>query len=196
MVISFRAIDYFGMVLFYAPLRMIHESTRRYNELQNAQKQIIHSERMAAKGEMAAEVGHELRNQLAAISGRAQMLLRDAAKGQVENIARHAEIVLEQSKRMESLSKGLMEFSRAELTVERISLNPLVQRSIDSCARRIPRRRRVGVRAGGAVARTARIPAPAAEPVPQRRGRMKERAQRVIRVRTPRPRRAHGRCGW
>ena len=131
MVISFRAIDYFGMVLFYAPLRMIHESTRRYNELQNAQQQIIHSERMAAKGEMAAEVGHELRNQLAAISGRAQMLLRDASKGNVENVSKHAEIVLEQSKRMESLSKGLMDFSRAELTIERVSLNPLVQRSIE-----------------------------------------------------------------
>jgi signal transduction histidine kinase len=131
MVISFRAIDYFGVALFYAPLRMIHESTRRYNELQNAQGQLIHSERMAAKGEMAAEVGHELRNQLSAISGQAQMLLREADKAKYENVQRRAQLVLDQSRRMEALSKGLMDFSHSELTVERVDLNALIQRSIE-----------------------------------------------------------------
>uniref|UniRef100_A0A832I1J5 histidine kinase n=1 Tax=Eiseniibacteriota bacterium TaxID=2212470 RepID=A0A832I1J5_UNCEI len=131
MVISFQAIQYVGVLLFYGPLRMIHESSKRYNELQNAQQQIIHTERMAAKGEMAAEVGHELRNQLAAISGRAQMILRDAEKGAFENVARHAQIVLDQSKRMEGLSKGLMDFSRAELHVERVDVNQLITRSIE-----------------------------------------------------------------
>ena len=131
MVISYRAIEYYGVILFYAPLRMIHESTRRYNELQNAQEQVIHSERMAAKGEMAAEVGHELRNQLSAISGQAQMLLRDAGKGVYENVQRRAEMVLEQSRRMEALSKGLMDFSRAELTIERVDVNALIQKSIE-----------------------------------------------------------------
>jgi signal transduction histidine kinase len=131
MVISFQAIQYVGVLLFYGPLRMIHESSRRYNELQNAQQQIIHTERMAAKGEMAAEVGHELRNQLAAISGRAQMILRDSEKGAFDKVARHAQIVLDQSKRMEALSKGLMDFSRAELNVERVEVNQLIARSIE-----------------------------------------------------------------
>ena len=131
MVISYQAIEYYGVVLFYAPLRMIHESTRRYNELQNAQEQMIHSERMAAKGEMAAEVGHELRNQLSAISGQAQLLLRDAQKGTFENVERRAQLVLDQSRRMEGLSKGLMDFSRAELTIERVDLNALIQKSIE-----------------------------------------------------------------
>lgn len=131
MVISYEAIQYVGVLLFYAPLRMIHESTRRYKELQNAQQQIIHTERMAAKGEMAAEVGHELRNQLAAISGRAQMILRDAERGTFDNVPRHAQIVLDQSRRMEALSKGLMDFSRAELHVERVDLNQLVARSVE-----------------------------------------------------------------
>lgn len=131
MVMSYQAIEYYGVALFYAPLRMIHESEKRYNDLQNAQEQMIHSERMAAKGEMAAEVGHELRNQLSAISGQAQMLLRDSQKGTFENVQRRAEMVLEQSRRMEALSKGLMDFSRAELTIERIDVNALIQKSIE-----------------------------------------------------------------
>jgi signal transduction histidine kinase len=92
---------------------------------------MIHSARMAAKGEMAAEIGHELRNQLVAISGRAQMLLKDAERKVYENSERHAQIILEQSRRMESLSKGLMEFSHAQLQVERVDLNALIQRSIE-----------------------------------------------------------------
>lgn len=131
MVISFLAIGYVGVVLFYAPLRMIYESTRRYLELRQAQQQMIHTERMAAKGEFAAEIGHELRNQLVAISGRAQMLLREGEHTPDSNITRHAQIILEQSRRMEALAKGLMDFSSAELRVERVDLNGLVQRTME-----------------------------------------------------------------
>ncbi len=131
MVISYRAIGYPGVLLFYAPLYMMYQSSRRYVELRNTQNQMIHSERMAAKGEMAAEIGHELRNQLVAISGRAQMLLKDAERRVFENAHRHAQIILEQSRRMESLSKGLMDFSSAELNVERVDVNALIQRSVE-----------------------------------------------------------------
>lgn len=131
MVVSDLAIGYFGVAMFYAPLFMIFESDRRYVELRKAQSQIIYSERMAAKGEIAAEIGHELRNQLSAISGRAQMLLRDSERQSFENAHRHAQIILDQSHRMEALSKGLMEFSRAELHVERVDVNALVQRTVE-----------------------------------------------------------------
>ena len=130
-VISYAAISYVGLLLFYAPLRIIYESQKRYSELRSAQNMLIYSERMAAKGEMAAEIGHELRNQLVAISGRAQMLLRDAERQQHANVSRHAQIILEQAHRMELMSKGLMDFSRAELRVERVDVNALVQRSVE-----------------------------------------------------------------
>jgi len=130
-VICYDAIRYVGLVLFYSPLRIIYESQKRYAELRRAQNMLIYSERMAAKGEMAAEIGHELRNQLVAISGRAQMLTRDAERQQFANVSRHAQIILEQSKRMELMSKGLMDFSRAELKVERVDLGALVHRSVE-----------------------------------------------------------------
>jgi signal transduction histidine kinase len=130
-VISYAAIGYVGVILFYAPLRMTYESQKRYVELRNAQNMLIHNERMAAKGEMAAEIGHELRNQLSAISGRAQMLLRDSERQAFTSVPRHAQIILEQSKRMEMLSKGLMDFSSAELCIERVDINALTQRSTE-----------------------------------------------------------------
>ncbi len=131
MVISFQAVGYMGVILFYIPLRMVNESTRRYLELRGAQQQLIHSARMAAKGEIAAEVGHELRNQLVAISGRAQMLQRDADRDVFANVKRHADIILEQSKRMEVMSKNLMDFSGREVKIERADINELVRRSVE-----------------------------------------------------------------
>ena len=130
-VISYEAIRYVGLLLFYAPLRIIYQSSQRYAELRSAQNLLIHSERMAAKGEMAAEIGHELRNQLVAISGRAQLLIRDSERQQYANIARHAQIILDQGHRMEAMSKGLMDFSKAELKVQRVDLNALVQKSVE-----------------------------------------------------------------
>ena len=105
-VICYDAISYVGLVLFYSPVRIIYESQKRYAELRRAQNMLIYSERMAAKGEMAAEIGHELRNQLVAISARAQMLVRDSERQQFANVGRHAQIILEQSHRMELMSKG------------------------------------------------------------------------------------------
>jgi len=131
MVISFLAVDYFGLILFYAPLRMIRESTRRQTQIRSAQQQLIHRERMAAKGEMAAEIGHELSNLLATISARAQMLVRDAERKVFDHVPHHAEIVLEQAGHMDALARGLTDFSRAELAVERVNLNALVERSVE-----------------------------------------------------------------
>ncbi|MFI5372121.1 MAG: hypothetical protein ACHQ52_11230, partial [Candidatus Eisenbacteria bacterium] len=88
MVLAFGTVGYVGLLLFYAPLQMTYETHKRFLELRHAQNQLIHTERMAAKGEMAAEIGHELRNQLVAISGRAQMLLRDAQRGVQEHVER------------------------------------------------------------------------------------------------------------
>src|SRR4029079_7504448 len=122
---------YLGALLFYAPLRMFNESHRRYLELRRAQQIIIHTERMAAKGEMAAEIGHELRNILSAISARAQMITKDSDRGVYDNVARNTQVILEQSKRMETMSRGLMDFSRAELSIERVDLHALIHRTVD-----------------------------------------------------------------
>jgi len=130
-VISFGSVGYVGLLLFYMPLQMTFETYKRFLELRAAQSQMIHTERMAAKGEMASEIGHELRNQLVAISGRAQMLMRDAQRQTWENVDRHATIILDQSKRMKVMADGLMQFSRAEIKVEPVDLNALVGDSVE-----------------------------------------------------------------
>jgi len=131
MVVSYAALSYPGIILFYVPLLVIRDSHRRYVELKKAQDQLVHSERMAAKGEMAAEIGHEISNYLAAISARAQMLTMELGKAEPEKISRHARIIMEQASNMAILTKGLMDFSHKEMRVVRVDVNDLIRRTAD-----------------------------------------------------------------
>lgn len=131
MVISFTTVGYPGVLLFYAPLFMLFQSDRRYVELKNAEERNLRNARFAAKGELAAGIGHELNNQLVAISGRAQLLLKDAEKQSFENAPRHAQIIFDQSKRMGVLAKGLMDYTRSKVNLEPMDLNGMLTSTIE-----------------------------------------------------------------
>ena len=131
MVISFTTVGYPGVLLFYAPLFMLFQSDRRFIELKRAEEVNLRNARFAAKGELAAGIGHELNNQLVAISGRAQMLLRDAEKQTFEKAPHHAQIILDQSKRMGVLAKGLMDYTRSNVNVELMDLNGMLTSTIE-----------------------------------------------------------------
>ena len=131
MVISYTAIGYPGVLLFYAPLFMIFQSDRRFHELKKAEAQNLRNAVFAAKGELAAGIGHELNNHLVAITARAQMLIKDAERQKFENAERHSSIILEQSKRMGVLSKGLMDYTRNKVNAEPLDLNALLMSTIE-----------------------------------------------------------------
>ncbi len=131
MVISFTAVGYPGVLLFYAPLFMLFQSDKRYFDLKKAEEQNLRNARFAAKGELAAGIGHELNNQLVAITARAQLLIRDSEKGRFENHPRNAQIILEQSRRMGVLAKGLMDYTRNQVNVEPMDLNGLLLSTIE-----------------------------------------------------------------
>ena len=131
MVVSFQALWYPGVLLFYAPLRIINESGRRFVALKGAQQQVIRSERMAAKGEIAARVSHELRNILAAIRARGQMIVKELERGASDNIGRNTQIIIEQADRMKVMADDMMAFSSTKVSMERVDLNALTERTIE-----------------------------------------------------------------
>jgi signal transduction histidine kinase len=131
-VVSYLSIGYFGLIFFFVPLLLIKEAGAKNLALEKAKDELISSERLAAKGEMAAEVAHELNNYLAAISGRAQLLLMNlgSAEGN-ERLKENARIIFEQASNMGVLVKGLMDFSHKELRKQPTRLNDVVRRTVE-----------------------------------------------------------------
>lgn len=85
---------------------------------------------MAAKGEMAAEVAHEANNYLAALSGRAQLLMMGMSRGNTEKIQQHIQVILDQADRLAVLTKGLVDFSHKETRPVPTDIGALIERTV------------------------------------------------------------------
>jgi signal transduction histidine kinase len=102
----------------------------RYIELQKTHQVLVRSARMAAKGEMAAEVAHEMNNYLAALSGRAQLLMMGLQRGNTDKIEEHVNVILDQAERMSVLTKGLVDFSHKGMKPVPTDVGALVERTV------------------------------------------------------------------
>jgi len=87
-------------------------------QVQALQEQQRQQERMAATGEMAARMAHEIKNPLAGISGSAQMLASmQAMEG---NQTRLLEIIVQESHRLSSILDTYLDYSRPESLQPRV----------------------------------------------------------------------------
>ncbi len=100
-------------------VNLIHKLDRRSEELASAmwkkeqiQKQLLHSERLAAVGKMAAGAAHEVNNPLAIISGRAQILLQHEASSAGQ---KQLNVIIDQAARASKILNDLMRFARPTL---------------------------------------------------------------------------------
>jgi two-component system sensor histidine kinase HydH len=80
------------------------------DELKRARDEVLRSERLAAVGELAAGVAHELRNPLTSV----KLLLQHLAqRGHTETLTgTKLQLILDEIARMESTIQGLLDFSR------------------------------------------------------------------------------------
>jgi signal transduction histidine kinase len=130
-VVSYMAIGYYGLIFLFVPLLLIKEANAKYIALERAKDELVSSERLAAKGEMAAEIAHELNNSLAAISARAQFFLMGVGTMTPEKIQEAAKIIFEQASAMTVLTKGLMDFSHKEVRKQPTKLNDVIRKTVE-----------------------------------------------------------------
>jgi len=79
-------------------------------ELERAEKEVIQSERLAAVGELAAGIAHELRNPLTSVKLLLQHAAADHDCGLVE--VSNMELILNEIARMEETIQGILDFSK------------------------------------------------------------------------------------
>jgi two-component system NtrC family sensor kinase len=109
----------------------LYESLRsRMEELRRTQDTLVQSAKLAAIGELAASVAHEINNPLMVILGNGGLLLRDAADGSPE----HGQLtsIVTEANRAGRIVRSLLDFARRrEPKREPVSLHELLERVLE-----------------------------------------------------------------
>jgi signal transduction histidine kinase len=111
--------------------QLFEREQRTIEELRQAQKRLLQSEKLAAIGQMAAGIAHELNTPLTYIMGNLELLeaqtLTAPQREMLVSISRGSE-------RIKSLAQSLLAFSRpAEEDMTPLSANEVIERGLELC---------------------------------------------------------------
>jgi len=111
----------------------VEQKTR---ELKRAHEHVLHVEKMATIGKMAAVVAHEINNPLSGILTYAKLLKKWIQRGEAETSKRNdaeqcLDLIADESRRCGDLVKNLLTFSHTSpMNVQTTDLNTVVDRSV------------------------------------------------------------------
>jgi signal transduction histidine kinase len=104
---------------------------RNVTETKALETRLIQTEKLAMTGQMAAEIGHELRNYLTVLIGHVDLMaVNPDVKGN-ERAIRSIGIMGEQLERVETFATGLMEMGVLKLEKESSDINLLIEKLTD-----------------------------------------------------------------
>ncbi len=104
--------------------------SRDITELQALREELATSQRMAALGEMAARVAHEIRNPLISVGGFARRLAKKLSSG--TETYDYAKIIIEEVSRLETILKEILGFVKGSKIIKnKTNLNELLNNTIN-----------------------------------------------------------------
>jgi two-component system NtrC family sensor kinase len=134
--VSARPINYYGGVADFVIVRDISERKKVEDQKQRMEQQLLLSGRLAAVGELAAGVAHELNNPLAAVQGFAQLLA--SREDLEESIREDVDTIHREAKRASKITTNLLSFARKhDPEMRMICLNEVIESCLELHAYRM-----------------------------------------------------------
>ena len=107
--------------------RLYEDLKKTYEELKEVNERIIKSERLALRGEMAAEVSHELKNIINVALLQAQSLQQRMRRGEKDACEKLVKDIIDSIRKINSFSENLLIHSNATSQLLPIQLNSVVK---------------------------------------------------------------------
>ncbi len=113
-------------------VRLLEESRRNFENLQNLQAQLVRNEKLASLAQLVSGAAHEINNPLTAILGYAELMEYDAHSD--ETLKSHAGKIKQQVLRTKDIVKNLQKFAKQPTAGEKqlVDLNLIVENSIQA----------------------------------------------------------------
>lgn len=111
--------------------RMVSELNDRERKIEAANAALLHSQKMAAIGQLSAGIAHEIKNPLAGIQGYAQLSMRKLDED--NPVRKYAEIIEKETKRCVQIIGNLMKFARQDevtYVYEPLNLNTIIRETL------------------------------------------------------------------
>ena len=107
--------------------------SERTQELETAQERLVRQEKLAALGQLAGGVSHELRNPLGVISNAVYLLRMMLTEGAEKTLGEYLEIIEAEVARAEKIVNDLLEFGRVRVADRQaIAVHSLVGMTLDA----------------------------------------------------------------
>ncbi len=113
-------------------LQLLQDSRDSYTRLEYLQDQTIQMEKMATRGQMSAEIGHELNNYLGVVVANFQLMNLRIQKGVTEGLERFTDSITDHLDKISRFTNGLMDYSSlTKVTFKKVDVNQMLQRIVE-----------------------------------------------------------------
>ncbi|MCK4632264.1 MAG: HAMP domain-containing histidine kinase, partial [candidate division Zixibacteria bacterium] len=129
--LKFLAITSSQLAVSLENLSLLEETQKAYDSLKKLQDETIQLEKMATRGEMSAEIGHELNNFLGVVAGNLSLLEFQINNNHADKAGKYVHAINENIDKIKKFTSNLMDLTPISTAKETVDFGKLLTEVID-----------------------------------------------------------------